>query len=612
MTEIVRKLRYSKYYLLAIAFLIAIFAMFFYMEALTQNIEARSQAVLRDTTKHLYSSFTEKAEDEWNILTPLAYFAAKEEDFLHSEDLRKRMLDLQESSGYDYVFAADMRGNTLTSYNERLYVGDRAYFRTAMRGENVLSDVIEGRVSHKSVLCAAVPIRKEEKVVGIVSAAIVIPEFEAITKASIFDGAGDVYITTKTGDLIVGNDKESEFFLGDNLFVSFLKEANRKQINEEQIINDFHSDKEGFFPYTDQGEKYYAYYAPLGMNDWFVICTVPAAVIDKQTDSLQKMLWFLTVGLLLSFALILVFVGLSGKESREILRERNHELEINERRFRMASSLYNNVVIEWNIEERELIFLSGYENIAAEPILKNYPQSAVEKGLVHPDSAEAFLKMHEGLSTADNVLCGEFKLLLRGNSFVWCRIDELLLFDEDGKPVRAIGRITDINKEREEIELLKSKAKLDSGTGLYNKEATRLLAEDCLKQDPASKHALLIIDLDDFKEINDSRGHVEGDRILLNAANIMKELFRSSDIIGRIGGDEFMVLVRSVGDELFLESKIRRLCERVREHDDITLSVGIAQYPSDGKDYITLYRCADNAMYEAKARGKGTFAFYNS
>ncbi len=490
-------------------------------------------------------------------------------------------------------------------------MGERTYVREAMAGKDALSDVLIGRVSHNPVLCAAVPIVRNEKVVGVICASIRVDDFKGMSRTPIFEGAGEIYITTRTGDLIIGNKNTSELSLGDNVFLYFSKSAQKEKLDTKPMIADFSLGKEGSFPYYDKGESYYTYYAPLGVNEWYVLCTVPAKVIDEQTDSLRKMSFWLSVGLLIAFLLILTFVMLAGKESKELLRERNRELEINEHRFRMASSLSNNVVIEWNILDREMVFLDGNENIAAEPLLKDYPESAVEKGYIHPESAEAFLKMHKDIYGGSNLISGEFKMLAKNRRYSWCRIDELLFFDPNGNPVKAIGRITDIDKERAVIEHLQSKAKLDSGTGLYNKEATRLLTEDCLKQDPGSRHALLIVDFDDFKDINDNRGHIEGDRILVNTANLMKELFRSSDIIGRIGGDEFMIFVRSISDELFLESKVKTLCERVEQQSGATLSVGIARYPYDGKDYISLYRCADMAMYEAKARGKGTFAFYN-
>lgn len=87
--------------------------------------------------------------------------------------------------------------------------------------------------------------------------------------------------------------------------------------------------------------------------------------------------------------------------------------------------------------------------------------------------------------------------------------------------------------------------------------------EECLKYEGAGKHALLIIDLDDFKEVNDSRGHLDGDRILKEIADSMREIFRRSDIVGRVGGDEFMIFVRSCTDENFWKEKIQALFEKM-------------------------------------------------
>lgn len=87
------------------------------------------------------------------------------------------------------------------------------------------------------------------------------------------------------------------------------------------------------------------------------------------------------------------------------------------------------------------------------------------------DSAEEFVRLHKEIPKGVDMISGEFRILCREGKYIWCRLDELLLHDEDGQPIRTIGRITDIDRGKRELEELKSKAKTDSRTGLYNKEA---------------------------------------------------------------------------------------------------------------------------------------------
>lgn len=143
------------------------------------------------------------------------------------------------------------------------------------------------------------------------------------------------------------------------------------------------------------------------------------------------------------------------------------------------------------------------------------------------------------------------------------------------------------------------------------KKTTELLIKKCLEKESSVNHALLIVDIDDFKKINDNNGHLFGDQVVSDVSSVMKDLFRASDIVGRIGGDEFMVLVRDIPNDFFVATKISRMIKNIRNLHDVTVSVGIAIYPTNGTSYVQLYKNADSAMYEAKAKGKKCFVFYS-
>lgn len=613
MTKIVKTLRYSKYYLLAAAFLVAFFTTLAYLSALTSNIEDRTESVLHDTNSQIAVTFNQRILEEWSSIAPLAYYAGKSgSDFLHSKELQDRMSDLEESSRYINVFAADATGRTLTTSNADLYVGDRDYFKKAMKGRNAISGLLIGRLTNRPVLVVSVPIRQNNQITGVVCTSMLISDFKVLSDTLIFNGAGDAYVTTERGEPVVGSDPKAGLFQKSSIFDYLSGAGQVKKSRISEIEGGYLSGKEGFFAYKEEGENNYAYYSPLGLNDWYVLCTVPASVVDRQTSSLRSMTSWLAAGLILAFLLILAFVVITNKESRKFLHDKNRELAMSEDRFRLASTLSNNVVVEWDMEEQKITYLTGFDQIASEPVLWNFPDCVIELGLVHEDDIEDFIRMHKDIPKAADSICGEFRFLTKGNRFVWCRVEELLLFDEKGKPIRAIGRITNIEKERAEKETLLAKATMDSGTGLYNKDATRLMIEDCIKCDQNYVDALLLVDIDDFKEINDGRGHVAGDKVLLDMAETMKALFRTTDIIGRIGGDEFIIFVRTVPNQTFLTEKIDSLCRKMLERDDVTISIGVSQYPKDGDDFVSLYHCADLAMYEAKENGKGSFVFFSA
>ena len=160
----------------------------------------------------------------------------------------------------------------------------------------------------------------------------------------------------------------------------------------------------------------------------------------------------------------------------------------------------------------------------------------------------------------------------------------------------------------------------DSITGLPN----RVLFQDRLRlaMAQADRHdrrlALLFLDLDNFKNINDTLGHSIGDQLLKSVADRLKDLVRETDTIARFGGDEFMLMIGDVARQEDVARAAERIMERIRPpfvfsgYEVITTgSIGIVFYPDDGKDIETLLQNVDTAMYNAKGQGRNNFQFYN-
>lgn len=180
-------------------------------------------------------------------------------------------------------------------------------------------------------------------------------------------------------------------------------------------------------------------------------------------------------------------------------------------------------------------------------------------------------------------------------------------------------------KERMNSESLKVKAERDSLTGLYNKLTLEEYAEKRIEEDADADEcafALYILDLDNFKGVNDTLGHAFGDKVLCDVADCMNRVFSMQDILGRIGGDEFMALkdMRNVPTkerEAIIRKKAALVCEdftrTYTEHNSnykVSVSVGVALFGKHGTTFGELYRNADKALYEAKNNGKNKFVIF--
>ena len=157
-------------------------------------------------------------------------------------------------------------------------------------------------------------------------------------------------------------------------------------------------------------------------------------------------------------------------------------------------------------------------------------------------------------------------------------------------------------------------SQVDPLTSVYNKETTQVLIDQKLKtQEPC---CFLILDVDAFKSVNDNFGHAVGDKVLTELGTLFKNHFRQTDIVGRIGGDEFIILIE---DENIAESRIQALLKKVNElkipelQDFVlSISVGMAYAPSQGTTFMELYRHADHALYQIKRSGKNNYNIYKS
>lgn len=207
----------------------------------------------------------------------------------------------------------------------------------------------------------------------------------------------------------------------------------------------------------------------------------------------------------------------------------------------------------------------------------------------------------------------ELRILGEKDRWIWseCRMQQI--DTESGKTAYA-GKMQNINERKQrELQLLEENAK-DVLTGLRNR--TALKEQLSIWLSGKIKGYLFMIDIDNFKVINDTKGHAAGDEMLRRFAEVLLNIFRSTDLVGRIGGDEFVVYMPDTQDMEIAGNRAGEIMERLAEISlsegiILSVSIGIACCPKDGSEYEQLLRKADTAMYEAKTKGKKRYCFYS-
>ncbi|HBF3837924.1 Cyclic di-GMP phosphodiesterase Gmr [Clostridioides difficile] len=176
----------------------------------------------------------------------------------------------------------------------------------------------------------------------------------------------------------------------------------------------------------------------------------------------------------------------------------------------------------------------------------------------------------------------------------------------------------DITKERKQIEKLQHISEKDALTGIYNRAETERQIKKYFEKNLNVMGALFMIDTDNFKQINDTEGHMIGDIVLTEMASGIKKIMRDSDVVGRIGGDEFTIFMKNISSVKDAEKKaeellymFRHLFQKEKSFLKVTCSIGIAIYPKDGTTFKEIYARADKALYQAKNMGKNNYVIYN-
>ncbi len=197
----------------------------------------------------------------------------------------------------------------------------------------------------------------------------------------------------------------------------------------------------------------------------------------------------------------------------------------------------------------------------------------------------------------------------------WVHVEIHFMVDPESGHLCAIWSMQDIDaKKQETIDLIHA-AERDHLTGLYNRASTMKQIQKTLEERSEQTHALYMIDVDNFKKLNDSLGHQAGDKFLVDFSVALQGCFQEKDIVGRIGGDEFFVLLKNATDEKCMQKRAESLLNAIQvvcadySEQELSVSIGISVYPVDGEDLVSLYGKADVALYQAKQRGKNQFVF---
>lgn len=295
------------------------------------------------------------------------------------------------------------------------------------------------------------------------------------------------------------------------------------------------------------------------------------------------------------------------------------ELECSKARASFVAEYEKCAIWEYDIATKtlELMRKLGGRYSENDKTIKDYKNCMHKWNLIHPDDWAVFDAYCESMDNGDEYFSYDYRQVVNNALFVWVRNTGYTVYDDNGKPIKVLGKTLDISEEVKRKENLIKMAEFDSLTGLLNKQSfitnVKLYLED--SSNSSYGGSFYIIDIDDFKIINDTKGHMFGDEILRKVGLILKNVTPSNNFVSRIGGDEFCVFIKGKSTVTEAQQYANSIMEEISkihlfDGKTLTSSIGISLYPLHSFDFDHLFDSADWALYAAKKAGKNCVEIY--
>lgn len=531
---------------------------------------------------------------------------------LVTEENLKHLRNVVGPMDFDRLALSGPDGRMYTTASINADVADRPYFQQAMQGQGTISGVEHSRISANRVFVVAVPVWDDSgHVRGMLQGALSLDNWFDPYAGTRLENSSHVRVVDQDGNYLIGARGVSEdgFLAGDNLMTDLAA------MNLSRTLEDISAELA-----LDGGVQFHAgeheiYMERTDVNGWMVVTAVCQSEVQTSVQTLlgsDLKLLMLKCGA----AVVVLFLGLIGwiLSAQTSLMRSEKEL-----RSRLMADTLGFLVVDLQANR----MVRGTESIIA-PCTFDMAFDRVMADIVHkvvtPQYRQQLLDCFNSKHLMQHFRDGQREFVLeyqvkgRDGKLDWRQCSLHMDEDENGRQMAYLTFRNITETKRSELEL-RDRAEKDFLTGLDNRSYGReKIIVRLQKLEPGQQLAFMVLDLDNFKNLNDTLGHQSGDRALREVAQILRHHFREEDVVARLGGDEFMVLFRAPDSRERLENRLQQLMDKLHlqyEGSDktvcITGSAGVAVAPDAGTALDVLYKKADAALYQVKQSKKGGF-----
>lgn len=525
-------------------------------------------------------------------------------------------------------------GKVIGKYKDKAESGtmdlsSQSWMATAKKGNNCIVAVKKEKVTGRACIIAAVPYTSDGKIAGVLFGIYPASSFAKILSGTAFNGKTDLYLVNgKT--LEVAGEMSTGASVG-NRTITRLVQLDGSD-NWESIFKNYGSKKTLTFDGECTGDSCYCNVTGTSLTDWYLVSVVKESDVDAYFGYIDTYAMRLMAALLIIAVFVVVFYLRRERKNRQMVEKERDVLRQEEERYRFVERMSNSVIFEADLLTGAFRVNDAYEELFGRRIYVDdfRIDEQMTPNILDEDLPEFIRFLRDVAAGLEGTR--EFRVAKEHTGeIVWFRAEYRPIFDTNGKAVKEIGRFLDINDEHNTMEDLQKEAIHDPLTGILNRKGFEWEVNAAISMSTSNEfHALLLLDIDHFKNINDTYGHTKGDEILKTIAGLLEHNIRSTDYAGRAGGDEFYLFLR---DAMSIETaeKIAEEIDQILEkeimygknmyvHDTdggkeekirVSCSIGISTYPKDGMTLMALFEKADTALYRAKNSGRNQYAIYN-
>lgn len=518
-------------------------------------------------------------------------------------------------SGDFFRVAVVNEDGTAVDYSGRALpnMKNKDYFAAAMlKGTAQIPNKIELDERLNPCLTITVPFKTRDKKKGAMAGFFSYDILLKIFSIPVFSGQSYFYIVSGNGNILLFNKDKNKTLYNIDVYDYIEKTAGMKNLSLRKMKVDMVKSLPGCITVEGiEGKKIFSY-VPLGISDWHLIMVLPYSYIKNQQLRINILVYILLGGIAFAILVFVIIVYVTYRRSLAIKKDNE--------RLTIANNQAQTLIFEYDVKTQSIDF-SGDTQFLLGTDKKSFSIDFVRKEYftrIHPEDKNIFERARDSVRKGKENFSSEFRYKSFSNNYFWVKMTVSAILDDKREPTQFIGSIANVNSQVLHEQELRNIADRDKLSSLLNKSAFERMCKGYLfRNDQKRMSALIIIDLDNFKEVNDNLGHMTGDLAIQDAAKKISLIFSEKDFLGRFGGDEFCVLMRfdeSLSKETvykIVNTKAADLTRSLKEwyaNDEqnvcVSASVGIAVAPFCGEDYDELFEKADKALYEIKQHGK--------